>query len=118
MDGTNVRVHTVADEAFATAIRSEATDYRYAARQSGEAAELREVTLAPELAAQCVALSRSLGLEFAGIDLKITPEDEVYCFEVNPSPAFSYYEGNTGQAISEAVARRLMGSDPNGAAAA
>ncbi len=117
VDGTNVRVHTIGDEAFATAIRSEATDYRYAARQAGEPAELREVTLAPELEARCVALARSLGLEFAGIDLKITPEDEIYCFEVNPSPAFSYYEGNTDQAISAAVARRLMAGAPVGAAA-
>jgi len=108
VEGTNVRVHTIGDEAFATAIRSEATDYRYAARQAGEAAQLREVTLAPELKERCLALSRSLGLEFAGIDLKITPEDEIYCFEVNPSPAFSYYEGNTEQEISAAVARRLM----------
>lgn len=108
VDGTNVRVHTVGDEAFATAIRSDATDYRYAARQAGEPAELREVALAPELRDRCLALSRSLGLEFAGIDLKITPDDEIYCFEVNPSPAFSYYEANTDQPISAAVARRLM----------
>jgi hypothetical protein len=43
----------------------------------------------------------------SGIDLKITPDDEVYCFEVNPSPAFSYYESNTGQPISAAIARAL-----------
>jgi hypothetical protein len=42
--------------------------------------------------------------------LKVTPDDEVYCFEVNPSPAFSYYEGNTGQPISRAVARHLAGA--------
>jgi glutathione synthase/RimK-type ligase-like ATP-grasp enzyme len=107
VDGTNLRVHTIGNEAFATAIRSEATDYRYAKRQAGEAAELREVELSKELEQQCLSLAHSLGLEFAGIDLKITPEDEVYCFEVNPSPAFSYYEGNTGQAISAAVARCL-----------
>jgi glutathione synthase/RimK-type ligase-like ATP-grasp enzyme len=107
VDGTNVRVHTIGQEVFATAIRSEATDYRYAARQSGEPAELREVVLADELAERCLRLSHSLGLEFAGIDLKVTPGDEVYCFEVNPCPAFSYYEANTGQPISAAVARRL-----------
>jgi len=107
VDGTNLRVHTVGDEAFATAVASEATDYRYAARQAGEAAELREVVLSSELEEKCLRLSRALGLEFAGIDLKVTPEDEVYCFEVNPCPAFSYYEANTGQAISAAVARRL-----------
>lgn len=111
--GTNVRVHTVGDEVFATAVRSDATDYRYAARQLGEPAELREVVLSSPLAERCVRLSRSLGLEFAGIDLKITPEDEVYCFEVNPSPAFSYYEANTNQPISAAVARRLATAEPN-----
>jgi glutathione synthase/RimK-type ligase-like ATP-grasp enzyme len=58
----------------------------------------------------CVKLSAGLGLAFAGIDLKITPEHDVYCFEVNPSPAFSYYESQTGQPISRAVADYLSGS--------
>jgi len=107
VDGTNVRVHTVGEEVFATAIQSEATDYRYATQQKGKAAEMREVELSDELAEKCVGLAKHLGLEFAGIDLKITDEDEVYCFEVNPCPAFSYYESHTGQGISEAVARRL-----------
>jgi glutathione synthase/RimK-type ligase-like ATP-grasp enzyme len=105
--GTNVRVHTIGNQAFATAVRSDATDYRYAARQMGESAELREVVLSDELTDRCLRLSRSLGLEFAGIDLKVTPDEEIYCFEVNPSPAFSYYEANTGQPISAAVARHL-----------
>lgn len=74
----------------------------------GEPAELREATLSEELAERCLCLSRSLGLEYAGIDLKVTPDDEVYCFEVNLSPAFSYYEGNSGQPISAGVARHLM----------
>jgi len=117
VEGTNLRVHTVGGEAFATAVRSEATDYRYAARQAGEPAELREVTLSSELSEKCVRLSQALGLEFAGIDLKVTPEDEVYCFEVNPCPAFSYYEANTGQPISAAVARRLASASARAAAA-
>jgi len=107
VDGTNLRVHTIGGEAFATAVRSEATDYRYATSQAGEPAALREVVLSDELKEQCLQLSKSLGLEFAGIDLKVTPDDEVYCFEVNPSPAFSYYEGNAGQPISAGVARHL-----------
>jgi hypothetical protein len=108
VDGTNLRVHVIGGEVFATAITTEATDYRYASRQAGEPAELREAELCEELAAQCVNLARALGLVFAGIDLKVTPEGEVYCFEVNPCPAFSYYEMNTGQPISEGVARCLM----------
>jgi glutathione synthase/RimK-type ligase-like ATP-grasp enzyme len=69
---------------------------------------LREVELSAELASRCVSLTRALGLVFAGIDLKITPDDRVVCFEVNPSPAYSYYESHSGQAISSAVAYCLM----------
>ncbi len=105
--GTNLRVHTIGDRVFPVAIRSEATDYRYAARETGVAAELCEAELSEDLAERCCRLSAALGLDFAGIDLKVTPENEVYCFEVNPSPAFSYYELSTGQPISSALARYL-----------
>ncbi len=110
VEGTNVRVHTIGDKVFATAIKTDATDYRYAHRQSGDYADLRPVDLADDLAEMCVKLAAGLGLAFAGIDLKITPENYVYCFEVNPSPAFSYYESQTGQPISRAVADYLSGN--------
>jgi hypothetical protein len=107
--GTNVRVHVIDQAVFATAISTTATDYRYAQRQ-GSDAELRAVELPQELAERCINLARKLELPFAGIDLKITPDDHVYCFEVNPSPAFSYYEAHTGQPIAQAVAHYLKGS--------
>jgi len=106
--GTNVRVHVVGEHVLATAVETEATDYRYAAQQVGSHAQLREVELSSELAQRCRSLTEALGLVFAGIDLKVTPDDEVFCFEVNPSPAFSYYESHTGQPISSAVAYCLM----------
>jgi hypothetical protein len=105
--GTNLRVHVVGDEVYATAILSDVTDYRYARQQTGEAAELAEAKLSSEWESRCIALSKLLDLPFCGIDLKITPDHEVFCFEVNPSPAFSYYELNTGQPISAALARLL-----------
>jgi glutathione synthase/RimK-type ligase-like ATP-grasp enzyme len=111
VEGTNVRVHTVGRKVFATAVSTDATDYRYAHRQTGVSADLREVELADWLAERCLALAEGLGLAFAGIDLKVTPDQRVYCFEVNPSPAFSYYEGNSGQPISRAVAEYLAGAD-------
>jgi glutathione synthase/RimK-type ligase-like ATP-grasp enzyme len=106
VEGTNVRVHVVGEKVFATAIETEATDYRYAHKQGGDA-ELRAVELDDEVAANCVRLAEALGLAFAGIDLKVTPNDEVFCFEVNPSPGFSYFEANTGQPIAKAVAEYL-----------
>jgi glutathione synthase/RimK-type ligase-like ATP-grasp enzyme len=57
----------------------------------------------------CVSLSSSLDLPVSGIDLKITPDNQVYCFEINPSPAFSYYEYETGQPIAENIAKYLAG---------
>lgn len=104
--GTNVRVHTLGQRVFATAIHSQTTDYRYACRE-GEEERLEPFPLPDELAERCLKLSEALGLEFAGVDLKITPDGQVYCFEVNPCPAFSYYELHTGQPIAQAVADYL-----------
>ncbi|MDQ4130320.1 MAG: ATP-grasp domain-containing protein [Actinomycetota bacterium] len=112
VEGTNVRVHTIGAEVFATAITTNATDYRYAYESENGATELEEFHIDDELAERCLVLARALELPFAGIDLKLAPDGEVYCFEVNPSPAFSYYESHTGQPIRHAVARYLCGDWP------
>ena len=109
VEGTNVRVHTIGTRVFATAIHTQATDYRYAQRQGGETS-LHAMELPDELAERCLRLAQALGLAFAGIDLKLTPDKHAYCFEVNPSPAFSYYEAHTGQPIAHAVACYLAGT--------
>lgn len=110
VEGTDVRVHTIAGEVFATAIRSDATDYRYARDQTGEPATMQACELAPDVAARCTRLAAGLGLDLAGIDLRLTPAGEAYCFEVNPSPVYSYYESHTGQPIAAAIARYLAGA--------
>lgn len=111
VEGTNIRAHVVGERVFATAIETEATDYRYAHCQDSQV-ELRAVELDDDLSERCVRLAAALGLAFAGIDLKITPSDEVFCFEVNPSPGFSYFEANTGQPIAKAVAEYLARQAP------
>jgi glutathione synthase/RimK-type ligase-like ATP-grasp enzyme len=107
--GIDVRVHVVGQEAHATEIISDTLDYRYA-RRSGGTIGLRATELSRGTMEKCVALTRGLGLAFAGIDLKITPAGEIFCFEVNPCPAFSFYEANTGQPIASLLARYLAGS--------
>lgn len=108
VEGRDVRVHVVGDRVLATAADADAVDYRYASRQGSEA-ELSAVELPADVADRCVALAASLGLPFAGIDLKFTPDGDVVCFEVNPSPGFTYFEEETGQPIAESVARYLAG---------
>lgn len=107
--GQNVRVHTVGHELFATRVLSEAVDYRYAGRD-GLSVAMTPASLPPDVAESCVRLARELDLELAGIDLKETPDGDYYCFEVNPSPGFLYYERFTGQPISQAVADLLHSS--------
>jgi glutathione synthase/RimK-type ligase-like ATP-grasp enzyme len=104
--GRDYRVHVVGGEVFATEIVSEADDYRYGERQ-GFDVELKAYALPDDCAARCRALAALLDLPVAGIDLRCTGEGEWYCFEVNPSPAFSFYESATHQPIAEAIAALL-----------
>jgi hypothetical protein len=109
VEGVDVRVHVVGERVFATRIASDAADYRYAASRSGIAARLVATRLSPEVEARCVELAALLGLRFTGIDLRITPDGRVVCFEANPCPAYAYYEGHTNQPIARAVAHHLAG---------
>jgi len=106
--GRNIRAHTVGDRVFATRIDSEAVDYRYA-HLDGADATLEPTKLPAAIEAACLQLAEDLDLLFAGIDLKETPDGEFYCFEVNPCPGFLYYERQTQQPISTALAELLRG---------
>ncbi|MET9405850.1 alpha-L-glutamate ligase [Streptomyces sp. NPDC002935] len=106
--GQDVRVHVVGEDTYAAAVDSDAIDYRYA-DQGGESARLAPHDLPPDTARRCVALAASLGLPLAGIDLRRTPDGAWVCFEVNPMPAYSYYEAHTGLAISSALVAYLDG---------
>lgn len=105
--GSDVRVHVVGRQTFATRIESGATDYRYAERQTGTDAALSATTLAPAIADACIRLAAALDLPFTGIDLRLTPEGDAVCFEANPCPAYSYYESRTGAPIAAALVRWL-----------
>jgi glutathione synthase/RimK-type ligase-like ATP-grasp enzyme len=109
VEGTDVRVHTVGTEVFATSISSDAPDYRYAERDTGRAATLEPLDLPNDVAERCTALAADLGLAVSGIDLRRTPSGRYVCFEVNPCPVFSYFESATGQEISAAIAAFLTG---------
>jgi glutathione synthase/RimK-type ligase-like ATP-grasp enzyme len=106
--GTNIRIHVIRDQLIATRIASEAVDYRFA---EGENCSVRmEATSVPEsIAKDCIRLTEECGLLFSGIDLKETPAGDFYCFEINPSPGFSFFESITSQRISLALIS-LLGS--------
>jgi glutathione synthase/RimK-type ligase-like ATP-grasp enzyme len=102
--GTDVRVHVIGAQVFATEITSDADDYRYATRQGLPRPVLAAIDLPDDVAERCRRLAARLALPVAGIDLRVTPDGQWYCFEANPSPGFSYYEAGTGQPLAAAVA--------------
>ena len=106
--GTDVRVHVVGREVFPTRVTCDADDYRYAVQQGKEPATLTPTDLPLAVRRRCVALAQLLALPVAGVDLRVTPDGEWYCFEVNPSPAFTYYEHHTGQQIARSIAALLV----------
>lgn len=104
--GTDVRAHVVDDEVFACEIRSDSDDYRD--QRAAIPPRITPLRLPRELELRLVAMTRSMGLHVAGVDLRCSPAGKWVCFEVNPSPGFTYYEQLTGQGIAEAIARCLL----------
>ena len=106
--GVDVRVHVVGDAVFATEMTTGAIDYRYARRDGAEVTH-QAIEIDDELTERCRALSKLLDLPLCGIDLRRRPDGSHVCFEVNPMPAFSYYEANAGQPIARALVDFLAG---------
>ena len=105
--GVDIRVHVVGGQCFPARIESTGIDYRYAHRD-GEEPKLEGTNLPQAIADRCVALARTMELPLAGIDLRLTPQGTYVCLEVNPMPAYTYYEDHTGLPIGEAIASLLM----------
>jgi len=105
--GIDVRVHVIGETLFACTVESPADDYRYAAQQ-GISVAIKPCQLDRELADRCLALAKHLRMALAGIDLRRTSGGQWYCFEVNPSPGFTYYQAATGDRMDMAVAELLM----------
>lgn len=114
--GVDVRVHVIGSSVIATEIRTRATDYRYA-RAEGASVALRPIDLPDDIAQRCLAAAKTLGLSFCGIDLRVRPDGVPVCLEINPMPGYSYFESETGQAISTALIDFLIdkGGTRNGA---
>jgi hypothetical protein len=105
--GVDIRVHVVGTHTFAAQIEGSVTDYRYAAR-AGKEVSLTATEIPSTVAARCVELSTAMDLPLAGIDLRRRPDGEYVCFEVNPMPAYTYFQSHTGLPISHQLAHLLM----------
>jgi glutathione synthase/RimK-type ligase-like ATP-grasp enzyme len=101
IEGTDYRLQVLGGDVFGYKICSSGDDYRY----SGDVV-MEEVRLDEDVEGICKRLCEALDLVFAGVDLRRTPEGHWYCFEVNPSPGFTYFEKGTGN-VTRSLARLL-----------
>lgn len=107
ISGIDYRVHVVGDQVFAARIVSNADDYRYATDSEQGDLEVVPCEIPSRLAESCMNIASGMGLPVAGLDLRRTVNDCWYCFEVNPSPGFTFYDRLPEEPIATAIARLL-----------
>jgi hypothetical protein len=105
--GRDYRAHVIGHQVYGCEVRSRSDDYRYSGA-TGEPPELWASRLPRDIEERLVAMTRQMNLEVAGVDLRRTPDDNWYCFEVNPSPGFTFYDAVAGQGLAHAIARHLL----------
>lgn len=116
-----LRVTVVGDECFCIAISSALyagadVDWR---RKGYELIDRwQPEQLPPTIEAQCIALCRTLNLNYGAIDLIVDPDGRYIFLEVNPSGEFYWAEQFNQLAITESIARLLIGQSVKSAAKA
>ena len=103
--GDDYRIHIVGNSVFASQIISEADDYRYP--ENGLSVEMHTCSLPGYVEKRCKELVTTMGLVVAGVDLRNNPDGRWICFEVNPSPDFTYYYETASNRVAESIARLL-----------
>jgi glutathione synthase/RimK-type ligase-like ATP-grasp enzyme len=106
LPGDDIRVHVIGERVYAVRIQCDAVDYRYAG-QEGYARTMVPAKLPEDVKNKCIRLTKEFGLAMSGIDLRETPAGEYYCFEVNTSPAFPFYESPGRPVVADALAEFL-----------
>lgn len=107
LQGTNIRVHVCGQAVFSVAIEAKDIDYRYSDEIQGQWIELPQ-----KINHWCLEVCNLEQLLFAGIDLFLSEAGQWFCFEVNPSPGYHFFEAlaaTEGQSfrISESLCQLL-----------
>ena len=107
---SDLRLTVIGERIFAAEIHGtpeerDNLDYRRA-----DIAKLRHTShaLPPEVEQGCLALTRELDLQYAAIDLLLTPDGRYVFLEVNPNGEFGWIESFTDFPLTEALADLLI----------
>ncbi|MFZ1220544.1 MAG: hypothetical protein WAO00_14720 [Chthoniobacterales bacterium] len=106
--GADYRVHVVGDRTFCTRLQAANEDYRRSALIEDEEINAIADHLPQSVLRRCIAFTRQLGLIVSGIDFKKSKAGRLAALELNPYPQFTFYEGRSGQRITESVVDYLI----------
>src|SRR5262249_39614385 len=101
----DLRVTIVGDHAHSAAVDLRKVDYQLDVRLNQQAYERHD--LSADVQSRLLSLMRRLGLEYGGIDLRLTAEGDYVFFEVNPAGQFLFVEHACKLPISETLAYHL-----------
>lgn len=106
----DLRVTVVGERLFACRIDSQGHDHGTVDwRQAGAGAlPIEPCELDPDLARRCRALTRRMGLDYAGLDLIATPTGETVFLEVNAAGQWLWVQEATGMPIAAAIVEQLL----------
>ncbi|MFF7393423.1 RimK family alpha-L-glutamate ligase [Streptomyces scabiei] len=104
VEGRDVRAHVVGGRVHAEDIASEAVDYR-----TDPDAVFTPCELPGPLAERMVRHTADLGMSFAGWDFKVAGDGTHWCLEVNPMPAYDWYDRRLDGAVTTSLLDLLRG---------
>jgi len=103
IEGVDIRVYLIGEEAFAAEIRSSTLDFR-----GDPNAAIVPVELPEDIRQRCRQAADALMLGYSGIDIRRSPEGEYVFLECNPCPMFMHFETVTGYPISDRLVDLLL----------
>lgn len=112
-----LRVTIVDSKIFACKIDSQATenediklDWRnyHQEDDSGKTLPHSIIKLPEKIENACLEIMKNYNLNYGAIDLIVTPDDEYYFLEINPSGNYGWIEQLTGAPISETISEYLI----------
>jgi glutathione synthase/RimK-type ligase-like ATP-grasp enzyme len=107
----DLRVTVVGDETFTAAIHAEDTSYPVDFRMAMDEARFERFELPESVRDRVAAFVARLGLSYAAIDLRHTPDGEFVFLEVNPAGQWLFAERRADLPITEAFADLLLAKD-------
>jgi glutathione synthase/RimK-type ligase-like ATP-grasp enzyme len=112
-----LRLTVVGDTVFSAAVYSQeneisATDWRRGLASADVALRYERHDLPIDVRNRCLGLVDALGLEYAALDLILTPDGRYVFLEVNPAGEWGWIQAETGMDLALAIAEHLAKGKP------